>query len=182
MSTSEKLILLQRLTGIIALGLITLQIYLGANRKLIWLHKINGILAYSFIFLHPILYLLSRKIIFGRFDFYYVFVDVCLLCDKPYDYLINFGRLGFLSITIAVLAVKFRNISDWLKANWRKLHVLNYLAFYFVSIHSITIGTDSRSTWFLVYFAVCQLIVLISIINRLRTLNFVAKLKNNLNQ
>ena len=178
MTNLEIINLLQRITGLVALGLITFQIYLGASQKAIKFHKLNGILAYTFILIHPILFLLSRKIIYDRFDFYYIFVDACVICDKPYDFLINFGRIAFYLITTAVLAVKLRGVVPWLKTNWRKLNVLNYLAFYFVSLHSINIGTDSRSTWFIVYFAVCQIIVLYSIINRLKRANFAVKLKS----
>ena len=125
MTNLEIINLLQRITGLVALGLITFQIYLGASQKAIKFHKLNGILAYTFILIHPILFLLSRKIIYDRFDFYYIFVDACVICDKPYDFLINFGRIAFYLITTAVLAVKLRVVVPWLKTNWRKLHVLN---------------------------------------------------------
>lgn len=168
MTNLEILNLGQRITGVVALGLITLQIYLGANHKKIAFHKINGILAYTFILIHPILFLLSRKITYNRLDFYYIFVDVCILCNKVYDHLINLGRIAFYFVTIAVLAVKLRDYFPWLKTNWRKLHILNYFAFYFVSVHSISIGSDSRSSLFIVYFLVCQLVVLFSLVQRLR--------------
>jgi predicted ferric reductase len=178
MTNLEILNLGQRITGVVALGLITLQIYLGASQKKITFHKINGIFAYSFILIHPILFLLSRKITYNRLDFYYVFVDVCVLCGKVYDHLINFGRIAFIFVTIAVLAVKLRDYLPWFKTNWRKLHILNYFAFYFISVHSISLGSDSRSSWFVIYFILCQLIVLYSIVRRLKTSGFVAKLKN----
>ena len=166
------------MTGILALGLITLQIYLGANQKKIAFHKINGILAYTFVFLHPLLLVGYDYLVFGRFDPFYVFVDVCVLCDGLRESLMNLGRIAFYLITLAVIAIKFREFSSWLKTNWRKLHVLNYLAFYFVSVHAINLGTDSKSLWFIVYFVMCQIVVLTSIVRRLKTLNFVAKLKN----
>jgi len=180
MTNLEIINLLQRITGILALGLITLQIYLGANRKAIWLHKINGILAYTFVFLHPLLLVFYNYVAFGRFDPLYVFVDACVLCDGVRERLINLGRIAFYLVTIAVIAVKFREFNSWLKVNWRKLHVLNYLAFYFVSFHSIKIGTDSTSSLFLIYFLACQIVVLYSIINRLRREGFASKLKNRL--
>ena len=180
MTNLEIINLLQRITGMLALGLITLQIYLGASRKAIWFHRINGILAYIFVFLHPLLLVFYDYVAFGRFDPLYVFVDVCLLCDSIRESLINLGRIAFYLITVAVIAIKFREFSSWLKTNWRKLHVLNYLAFYFVSFHSINIGTDSKSSLFLVYFWICQIIVLCSIIQKLKTLGFVAKLKNRM--
>ena len=162
--------LLQRSTGLIALGLLTLQIYLGANRKKINIHMINGILAYTFVFIHPITYLIYRYFAMGKIDPFYVFVDVCVLCQGAYEHYFNLGRISFYLVTIAVIAVKFRNISKWLKTNWRKLHILNYLAFYFVSFHSILIGTDSKKPFFLIYFVLLQIIVLSSIINKIKNL------------
>jgi predicted ferric reductase len=182
MTNSEIINLLQRITGIFALGLLALQIYLGANRKAIKLHMLNGILAYTFVFLHPILFLLFRYFTIGKLDPLYVFVDVCVLCQGIYEHYINLGRIGFYLVTVAVIAVKFRNISGWLKTNWRKLHILNYLAFYFVSFHSIFIGTDSRKPLFLFYFILLQIVVLGSIVNKLKTSNLIGEIKKILGQ
>lgn len=174
----QTISLMQRLSGLIAIGLITLQIYLGATRKAIWFHKINGIIAYTFILIHPSLLIIKNYLNYSKFDPFYVFVDACILCDGLYEHFLNFGRIAFYLITIAVLAVKLRDFFPWLKANWRKLHILNYVAFYFVSFHSINIGSDSRQAWFLIYFILCQLVVLYSIMMKLKNLSFVLKLKN----
>lgn len=177
MTSLEIINLLQKITGIIALGLLALQIYLGANRKNIKFHMLNGIFTYTFVFLHPVLFLLYRYFTIGKLDPLYIFVDVCVLCQGIYEHYINLGRVGFYLVTIAVIAVKFRNISNWLKTNWRKLHILNYLAFYFVSFHSIFIGTDSRKPLFLIYFVILQIIVLETIVKRLKTSAWIADLK-----
>lgn len=170
MTNIELVNILQRSSGIIALGLLTFQIYLGASRKNIKLHMINGILTYFFVFLHPITYLLFRYFAIGKIDPLYVFIDVCVLCQGVYEHYLNLGRIAFYLVTTAVIAVKFKNISSWLKANWRKLHVLNYLAFYIVSVHSILIGTDAKNSVFLAYFIILQIIVLMSAGNRLHNL------------
>ena len=141
---------------------------------------INGIIAYTFVFIHPLLLVFKNYFTYSNFDPFYVFVDACVLCDGIYEYYVNFGRIAFYLITIAVLAVKLRGIIPWLKTNWRKLHILNYLAFYFVSAHAINLGSDSKSVWFIVYFAICQIVVLYSIFNQLKRVNFVAILKSKL--
>lgn len=160
MSNLEIINLVQRITGITAFVLITLQIYLSSSRKLIKYHMLNGILAYFFVFLHPVLMIVYRYILYQKMDPFYVFTDACLLCDGAYEYYINFGRIAFYLITIAVIAVKFRYINNWLKTNWRKLHILNYVAFYFVSIHAYSLGSDSSTKLFIYFFWLAQAIVL----------------------
>lgn len=160
--------LLQRITGITAFVLITLQIYLSSSRKLIKYHMANGILAYTFVFLHPVLMIVYRYILYQKMDPFYVFTDACLLCDGAYEYYINFGRIAFYLITIAVIAVKFRYLDAWLKNNWRKLHILNYVAFYAISIHAYKLGTDSSTKIFIFLFWVCQAVVLYRLLLKLK--------------
>lgn len=170
MNNLEIVNLLQRITGITALFLITLHIYLGSSKKFLKFHMWNGILAYTFILIHPLLLIVYKYLYISKIDPFYVFTDVCLLCDGKYEYLINFGRLAFYFLTIGVLASYFRNINDWLKINWRKLHILNYFAFYFVSIHSYNIGTDATTKLFLIFFWACQVIVATVIIKKIKSL------------
>ena len=177
MTNIEIINILQRFSGIIALGLLTAQIYMGANRKNIKIHMLNGILTYAFVFIHPITYLLFRYFAIGKIDPLYVFVDVCVLCQNIYEHYLNLGRIAFYLITTAVIAAKFRGVSNWLKTNWRKLHILNYLAFYVVSVHSILIGTDSRKPLFLIYFIILQIVVFSSIVKKLKTSNPIGEIK-----
>lgn len=177
MSAIELVNLLQRASGIIAIGLIALQIYLGATRKALRFHRINGIVAYTFVLLHPVFMVVMNYLVYGKMDFFYPFVDVCLLCPSKVDTFVNLGRIGFWLITIGVFAARFRKISNWLDLNWRKLHILNYFAFYFISSHAINLGSDSKSIWFTVYFSILQIVVIYSIIVRLRRLNPLEYLK-----
>lgn len=129
---------------------------------------LNGILAYTFIFLHPILMILYRYSYSSDFDPFYVYTDVCVLCDGAYEHFVNLGRIAFYITTLTVITARFKNyFSNWIKNNWRKLHVLNYVAFYFVSIHAYNLGTDSINKLFIYFFWLCQLIVLISIFKKL---------------
>lgn len=160
MTNLEIVNLLQRITGIVALGLLALQIYRGTNKFLV----------YAFVFIHPVFYLITKYFTYRKIDFYYTFVDTCVLCPSTYDYFINFGRLAFYLVTITVFIVYFKNTSNWLKTNWKKLYFLNYIAFYFVSIHSILLGTDAKKPLFLAYFIILQIIVLMSARNRLHDL------------
>ena len=177
MTNLEIVVLLQRITGLIAFSLLTLQIYLSSSNKFIKYHMLNGILAYTFIFLHPLLMIVFRYFLYQKIDPFYVFTDVCLLCEGSYEYYINFGRIAFYLVTIAVIAVKYkqslasfagRNINDWLKVHWRKLHMLNYVAFYAISIHAYKLGSDSSTKLFTYFFWLAQAIVLYRLLLKLK--------------
>lgn len=161
--------LIQRITGVTAFVLITLQIFLSSNIKFTKLHKLNGILAYTFIFIHPILMILYRYSYSGKFDPFYVYTDLCVLCDGTYEHFINLGRIAFYITTITVITARFKNyLSEWIRNNWRKLHILNYIAFYLVSIHAYNLGSDTSKQWFIYFFWFAQTVVLYAIIKRIR--------------
>lgn len=144
---------------------------MGATHKKIKLHKINGILISILIVLHPLFYMVYRYLYGLKLDPFYVFVDACLLCDGRYEYLLSLGRIGLYLIVLAVVAVKFNFISEYIKNNWRLFHILNYLAFYILSIHAYLIGRDANKLWFIILFAFCQIVVLISIIMRVKEIS-----------
>lgn len=183
MTNLEIINLLQRITGITAFALITLQIFLSTDRKYLRFHMINGIFAYTFIFLHPLLLVVYRYFLSGELDPFYVFVDFCVMCgNNKYEWFLSLGRFAFYIITIAVIVAKFRNglllfgekVDQWLAANWRKIHMLNYLAFIFVSAHSINVGTDVTKPWFMLFFWFCQAVFIYAVAKKLREvyLNF----------
>ena len=164
MTNLEIINLMQRVTGIIAFGLVTFQIYLGSRKINLRFHMINGLVAYTFVLFHPLLQIINTYVYIGKIDPFYVFTDICFLCQNNLEYFINFGRIGLYLITIAVFAAKFKSIDLWLKTNWKKIHPLNYLAFYSISLHAINIGTDSGNIFFILYFIFCQIVVLSSIV------------------
>ncbi len=168
---------IQRTLGLMAFGAITFQITLGSNmdyfRKVLAgsalkFHIINGLFTYFLVFSHPLMWIVSNYFLRGRIDIYFPFVDVCLLCKSWLDWVYNFGRLGFWAITIAVSAGLLRGYDKFMRLNWRKFHVLNYFAFYFVSIHAYNLGSDSTIKLFLYFFWACQILVGYSIIKNLR--------------
>jgi predicted ferric reductase len=169
MTNIEIINLIQRITGLVAFFLITLQIILSSNRKYIRYHMLNGILAYTFVFIHPILMIVSRYLFNSDFDPFYVYTDACVMCNSIYEHYINLGRLALYITTLTVITARFKNyLSDWFKTNWRKLHILNYLAFYFVSIHAIKIGSDVSKNWFIYFFWFCQIVVAWAIYNKVK--------------
>lgn len=163
--------ILQRIAGIAAFTLVFFQIILGAFMEKLtqklggWIfkfHIIQGPIAYSLILLHPLLLVLFNFKIFGKFDPFYIFTDFCVLCKPVSEYYLTFGRIAFWLVTFAVVAAKFRT-RPFFRKNWRVFHSLNYLAFFFIVIHSFKLGSDATSMPFLVFY-IFSIISVISII------------------
>ena len=141
----------QRILGLTAFTLIFIQIILGSFMSK-WIEKLGTWIfkfhitqepiAYILIFLHPLMTVFVNYFTGRGLDPFYVFIDVCILCDGKFEWLYNFGRIGFWLITIAVIAALFRTSTPFLRLHWKKFHVLNYVAFYVIWFHSIKLGQD----------------------------------------
>lgn len=166
--------LFQRLAGLVAFSMIFSQIVIGANMQALtqkfgaWvfkLHLAEGAFAYFLVLLHPLLFVLFNFKIKGVFDPFYVFTDLCVLCETSLEYFYNFGRVSFWVLTIAVLAAKFRT-HPLLRNNWRKFHMLNYLVFFMVSGHAYKLGSDISFQPFSAFFWASQAVVVFLVIRR----------------
>lgn len=143
---------IQRFLGLTAFVLLFVQIVLGSFmpfwKKMLgdWImnfHIFEGILVYFVVLLHPIFFALFNHFVgIHGTDPFYLFTDVCVLCSSRLEYFITLGRVSFWLITIAVIAGLFRASTPFLRANWRKFHILNYVVFILIGIHSILLGTD----------------------------------------
>lgn len=129
---------LQRIIGLMAFTLLFIQIILGSlMEKLVeklggWIFKFHiteGIVAYGLILVHPLLL---------KFDPLYVFLG---FSSQGAEFYYSFGRSAFWLLTVGVAAGLLRT-QPWLQNNWRKFHVLNYVAFFLVWYHSFKVGTD----------------------------------------
>ncbi len=159
---------IQRGLGLLVFSLLFIQIILGAFMNKIseklgeWVfnfHVFEGILVYLLAFLHPIFFLLSNYFSGGRLDPYAAFINVCLICKTSTDYYQTIGRISFWLLSAAFFAALFRKTIPWLKTNWRKFHVLNYLVFLFVGAHGFLIGTDFGSQPFFAFAILAYLTV-----------------------
>jgi predicted ferric reductase len=160
---------IQRVLGLLVFSLFFVQIILGAFMKKIlnklggWIfnfHVFEGILVYVLVFLHPISYLLTIYFAGAGLDPYRVFVNACIICKSPSDYFLTLGRVSFWLLSISVFAALFRKATPWLKANWRKLHVLNYFIFLIVGLHGFFLGSDFRVQPFFTFAIVAYVIIL----------------------
>ena len=173
LSSSARLAnFIQRGLGLFAFSMLFVQIILGAFMSKIseklgnWVfnfHVFEGTLAYILVFLHPIFFLLSNYFSGAKFDPYVAFVNICLICKTPTDYYYTIGRVSFWLLTVTVFAALFRKTTPWLKANWRKFHVLNYLVFLLVGAHGFLLGSDFRSQPFFT-FAILAYVTILGIV------------------
>ena len=162
----------QRLTGLLAFSILFVQIVLGSwmnnwiqiiGARAYKLHITQGLIAYGFVLIHPIfqnaiIYQTSRSLS----EALLVFVPSL---NTQRDILLVFGRSAFILATIAVVAAYFRT-KPFFRRNWKAFHILNYLVFYLVLIHS-RIGTDIKSPPFSWIYWTAAIVVTVSIGHRL---------------
>lgn len=139
-------------SGTALFSLLFVQIFVGAfmdrleahtGRWIFKFHLINGSLIYGLAILHPLLFVLYTFKIYGVFDPYYAFVDICALCKTAYDYWLTLGRLAFWFLLLAGTAAILRS-RPWWKNIWRKFHYLNYVVFILISVHSMFLGSETK--------------------------------------
>ncbi len=160
---------IQRILGLTLFTLLFVQLILGAFmdklQKIIgeWVfkyHVIEGVIIYSLALLHPLTFMVFNHFAGIGWNPYFVFVDVCLLCQSRIDYYYTLGRISFWLLSITVFAGIFRKATPWMRANWRKLHVINYAVFLIVGLHGFLIGTDFRVQPFYSFAIISYAIVL----------------------
>lgn len=148
---------LLRVLALVALPLLAWQITLGAFMGQLasklggWVAKYHfnqGIIIGTLILMHPLMRLVERYLSVATLNPFYIFTDVCLLCQDKNELYYSFGRFGFWLIVMAIIAAKLREW-DWWKANWRYFHWANYLGFLVIFVHGLKIGTDFHSAYYL---------------------------------
>lgn len=159
-----------RLTGLYAFILIFIQIMLGAfmnywrsvfGPKILNFHMREGILAYGLILAHPALFLLNAALA-GVPDVLSLLIPGF---TNAYETYLSFGKIGFILLTIAIFAARFRNIG-FLQRHWRKFHILNYVAFWFIFSHSLSLGSDTHTPPFSWLYPIMAILVVVSILYR----------------
>lgn len=142
---------LQRLVGMWAYTLLFVQIILGsfmsklADRYGGWIytfHVFEGLLAYSFVLLHPLLFVIFNFFAGRGIDPFYVFTQVCILCKNKAEFYYSLGRISFWLLSFGVGAALLRTSVPFLRKHWKKFHILNFFAFILIGIHSLGVGTD----------------------------------------
>ena len=153
MLTIENINLIQRAAAILALGLLSIQIYTNTNKKLFTYFM------YLFIFIQPILIILSRYIFNSDMDPFYMYTDLCVLCDGRGEFIINFLRISFYAVSIAVFAPIFGYFDKTIKKYEKYLSYFYYVGFYSLSLYLYNSGPLTKPKLFILFYWACQLIV-----------------------
>lgn len=146
---SVKVTAFFRLLGLYAFTLAGLQLAIGSWRNrladyfdesfIIPFHMSLGRVAFLLILAHPLFYFLS-EVMGGIAPSLFLLLPQFGAYGQPG--LIAFGATGLYLFIIAVIAAMFRKKIGF--PLWKRLHYLNYLAFAFVLVHSMLIGTDLK--------------------------------------
>lgn len=151
---------LQRSSGLIIFTLLPIQIILGSFMRrlterfgswVFWVHITQAMLVYSLILFHPVFHLLLLWKSTGTLDPFYIFTDFCLICETKQELYLTAGRIAFFLFTFAYFAGKFRTI-ETLRKHWKKLHILNFFAFFLVAFHAKKLGSDIHSVYYYWYY------------------------------
>ncbi len=149
-SPPDIIYLFLRLAGLYGLTFLFIQLILGSFMQnflklfgpsaLRW-HIRQGILTYGLVLSHPTLYTIYSAQTLNIFSpLRTLWPNFSVLNE----YYISFGRIGLFLLTIGVFFGIFRS-HPMLFRNWRKLHILNYVAFAFVLFHSWNVGSDTHN-------------------------------------
>lgn len=165
-----------RSLGLLVYILLFWQIMIGANTEK-WVEKLGGwffnfhvflgVAAYSFAILHLISFLLFRYFLGSGFDPIFVFLGFCVFCQKQVDAFYSSGRFAFYFLTLAVFAGLFRSFNIFMRTNWRKFHVLNYLVFFLSGVHGFFLGTDFTLKPFFYFAILANILVAYTIVKKL---------------
>lgn len=145
-----------RISGLFGFILLFLQIMHGAfmsywtrlfgDRAVIW-HEKMGLVVYSLILLHPTFFTLSSWVTRGLGG---ALLSLVPFFSDIYEYYLSLGKIAFSLLTLGVFVAYFRH-KAFLNRHWLKFHVLNYVAFWLIFVHSFNIGSDTHTfpmSWF----------------------------------
>jgi predicted ferric reductase len=161
--------LIQRILGLTIFVLLFWQILLGSFMTKLtekfggWIynfHVTEGIIIYTLVLLHPTFFVLFNYFAGRGLDPFYVFTQVCLLCENRQELYYTLGRISFWLINITVFVGLFRTTTPFLRRHWKKFHDLNFIVFLLIGIHGLSIGTDFMQMPFFAFAIVAYLIVL----------------------
>jgi predicted ferric reductase len=141
--------IMMRAAGHLAFVLVFLQVLLGARgfaiarylgeRSLLSLHRALGVTTLSMAFLHPIFFLWARTLRTGSLDIAKTFLP------SPTDYYHNRLLLGALMLYGLVGTAVYGLLGPRRAPRvWRAIHRFNYLIFFGLWYHAISIGSETR--------------------------------------
>jgi predicted ferric reductase len=156
---TQALWYLTRGTGIVTLLLLTTTMILGIATALRWtpprsqrfvvsgIHRNVSLLVVVFLTIHVATSVIDGFVPIKVIDLFVPFISAY----KPFW--LGLGALA-LDLTVAIIITSLLRKSIG-QRTWRAIHWFAYAAWPIALIHSIGIGTDSRSLWMYAIFALC---------------------------
>lgn len=151
-NTKQATYFLLRFFALYAITLLFVQLLAGAfmmplrkilGKNALPFHIIQGTLAYLFLLFHPILYGVYNIQTLGFMSGLGSLLPQ-LTMSQLY---LNLGRTALILFTLSIVAGALRT-HPFLTRHWRKFHIINYLAFAFIILHSRNLGSDVSSAPF----------------------------------
>lgn len=153
MLTLENINLVQRTVSLIALSLLAVQISSNTNKKLFTFFM------YLFVLVQPFFIILARYVFNSELDPFYMFTDLCVLCGNKAEFTVNFLRIAFYGVSVAVFVPLIKNYDNFLKKYWKYSELFFFVGFYALSIYVFNSSPLIKSNLFLFYFWGLQAVV-----------------------
>lgn len=165
--------IMMRVAGHVAFVLMLVQLVVGTNpiaisRWLEWgglvrFHRALGLFTLAAALSHPLLFGWGRTLRSGKEQ-----ILSTLLPHFGVNYwetMLAFGALGLYALLLAAAAAMLgRRIGE---RAWRLVHALNYVAFFLVFFHAITIGSETRLPAVTVQYWILAAVAVIALLARL---------------
>lgn len=167
MFTLENINLLQRTVSLIALFLLAVQISSNTNKKLFTFFM------YLFVLIQPFLIILARYVFNSDLDPFYMFTDLCVLCGNKSEFTVNFLRIAFYAVSVAVFVPLIKNYDKFLKKYSEVFYhgvasFAYFVGFYSLSIYVFNTSPIIKSNMFLLYFWGLQAVGVWAIYKRIK--------------
>ncbi len=157
--------IMMRAAGHLAFVLLFLQLVLGSNVRAIarWvgrpsllrLHRALGGTTLAVALLHPILFLWARTLRSGLFE------PLKVILPPPGDYYHNRLLLGAVCLYLLMAAIAAAIYGPRLLPRvWRRVHLLNYAAFFGLWLHAFSIGSETRHPVLVVLYGAMVVLVI----------------------
>ena len=155
-----EILTVMRVLGLYGITLMFCQVMLGAfmqpltikvfGRRLKNWHINQGKVAFTLVVSHFLMYSALNISALGIASTLDILVPRFTFNEEG---LISLGKFGLVILTIGVLAAIYR-LRHLIVKFWRKIHIVNYLAFTLVLVHSFFLGEDAHSFPFLALYPI----------------------------
>jgi hypothetical protein len=96
--------------------------------------------------------------------------DLCVLCGNKAEFTVNFLRIAFYAVSLAVFVPLIKNYDKFLRKYWKYSELFFFVGFYALSIYVFNSSPLIKTNLFSLYFWGLQGVVLWSIYRKIKLL------------